>query len=185
MSLDFIIEDVESDEENEFDLDFGLDLVKEDPVQNVVVKHEAAIVYRPLPSYTKQPSSQEIPPINPQKKQVSYDDILSSMNMRVKDGKLELIQKQPGNQTSQSIYNSYFNDSYASPSLQQPQVKRPLTQQEARAIMMRRQIAIQNQRQRINQIKSKKLLFSDNNIHFSGGYVNRDMNKLFKFVGKR
>jgi hypothetical protein len=200
MEQDFIIEDVESDEEiqlnihennesNDYEYEFGIgnDLVQE---QNEVIRPSPAVQYRPLPTFSNNKftnTNQNNPPIVQQQKQppkkVSYDDILKSMNMRVNNGKLELLQKSQSNQNPQNMYNSYFNDGYNNQpqhqQQQQPEMqRRQLTPQEQRAIMIRRQIEMENQRRRISQIKSKKLLFSDNNIHFSGGIPRSGMNHL-------
>jgi len=179
----FIIEDVMSDYEDNFE--YQEDLAKDTFVPNPNQK--------PNPIIKQTPQRKPLP-----KKQMSYDDILQSMNMRVKDGKLELIQPTPkeanyapqvpyGRQTNQNsysyIHNKYFKDYQEQEEVSQMQM-RPLTPQERRILMIKRQIEIQNQRQRISEIKSKKLLFSTNNINISNWREPRDLNRLFKFVGK-
>lgn len=201
MNHTFIIEDVLSDEED--NQNFGesfnsesFDLVKEESVQNEILSPR--VQYRPLAPYSRQqqqqPVRQQLPPRHPPRNQISYDGILQSMNMRVKDGKLEMIQPVPEQvnyaaqipyqEQNNYIYNKYFQDYNKQQQQQQQGPSRPLTLQERRAIIIKRQIEIENQRRRISEIKSKKMLFSSSNINFSNGRQPRDMNRLFKFVGK-
>jgi hypothetical protein len=164
------------------DEDYMNNLVKD---ENVIEK-PINIQYRPLPAYSKQPIRQEIPPIHPPKNKISYDEILESMNMRVVNGKLEMIiptQKEAGEikkvypQQNSYIHNKYFKNS----ANQQERPLRPLTHEEYRALMIKRQIEIQ----RINLIKPKKLLFSTNHINISHVYREHNLNRLFRFVGKK
>ena len=192
----FIVEDVMSDDEDNNFTNEEFDLVKDESVQNEILPPRAQ--YRPLAPYSRQqqqpPVRQQLPPRHPPKNQISYDDILQSMNMRVKDGKLEMIQpvpqqanyapQVPYQEQNSYIYNKYFQDYTKQQNHQQQMPSRPLTPQERRALIIKRQIEIENQRRRISQIKSKKLLFSTNNINISYGRQPRDMNRLFKFVGK-
>ena len=195
-----VVEDVMSDDDNDNFSREEFDLVNDESVQNEILPPR--VQYRPLAPYSnqplrqqqQQPVRQEFPPRHPPKNQISYDDILQSMNMRVKDGKLEMIQpvpqqanyapQVPYQEQNSYIYNKYFQD-YAKQQNRQQQIpSRPLTPQERRALIIKRQIEIENQRRRISQIKSKKLLFSTDNINISYGRQPRDMNRLFKFVGK-
>ena len=162
---------------NENKKHWGNDLVKNDGVKNEVIRSNT--------SYPKQGQSRL-----QTKNRISYDDILKSMNMQMKDGKLEIIKKevnyspqvpyQNNPQQNSYIYNKYFSDQKYSN--EPPQ--RPLTQNERRILFIRRQVEIENQRQRIRQIKSKKLNFSSDNINISYGRQPHNMNRLFKFVGK-
>jgi len=189
----FIIEDVLSDEdENEYDnLEYQKDLVKDRSVTNEIMPKP--IIKQPQQHQQQQ---QQIRVRQSQKKEISYDDILKTMNMRVKDGKLELIEPTPkeanyqvqvpyGRQVNQNsyIHNKYFKDYQEQEEVSQIP-RRPLTPQEHRILMIKRQIEIQKQRQRISQIKSKKLLFSTDNINISNQGHSHDLNRLFKFVGK-
>lgn len=200
MNHTFIVEDVLSDEED--NQNFGesfdgesFDLVKDEPVQNEILSPR--VQYRPLAPYSRQqqqPVRQQLPPRHPPRNQISYDGILQSMNMRVKDGKLEMIQpvheqanyaaQVPYQEQNNYIYNKYFQDYNKQQQQQQQGPSRPLTLQERRAMFIKRQIEIENQRRRISEIKSKKMLFSSSNINFSNGRQPHDMNRLFKFVGK-
>lgn len=203
MNHTFIVEDVLSDEED--NQNFGesfdgesFDLVKDELVKNEILSPR--IQYRPLVPYSRQqqqqqqPVRQQLPPRHPPRNQISYDGILQSMNMRVKDGKLEMIQpvpeqvnyaaQVPYQEQNNYIYNKYFQDYNKQQQQQQQGPSRPLTLQERRAMFIKRQIEIENQRRRISEIKSKKMLFSSSNINFSNGRQPRDMNRLFKFVGK-
>ena len=136
------------------------------------------------------------------KNKISYDDILSSMNTVVIDGKLEFIrndrndklqnivenqpqqkkvtfsglqtqsqihtQKQNNYQSqinkSSYIYNKFFKD-YKEPSeqYQNEEPRRPLTKKEfIKQLIINKANAI-NERNRIAEIKSTKLLFNNNN----------------------
>ncbi len=185
-----IVEDVMSDEEETYNNERSyvdeFNLVKED-IQNEVQRPN--VQYRPMPPYHKQ---QPLPKIFP-KNQISYDDILHSMNMCVKDGKLERIQPVPqeanyapqipyqhNGQPNSYIYNKYFKN-YAQQQQQQQQIpSRHLTQEERRVLMIKRQIEIEEQRKRIREIKSTKLQFSDSNVNVSSVYRHKDLNRLFK-----
>jgi hypothetical protein len=143
----------------------------------------------------------------PQKKKVSYDDILSSLNMVVHNGVLQFanpIQSDQSNQSNQSkqsnqsnkvqkkqvtirepnssnyITNKYFKD-YKEPGVIEEPPK-PMTKEEYRQMLIQDYIKRQEAQRRIAQIKSKKLLFHTNNINISQNpnQMPRDMNKLFK-----
>jgi hypothetical protein len=131
--------------------------------------------------------------------QISYEDILSKMNMYVSDGKLHLIdrgeartmdepksqaqhqsQAQPmprsdyvGNEQQSYIYNKYFKNAFK----EEPTVRRPKTLAEYKQMLLADYI----QRERVKQIKSRKIMIpGSNNI----SYAHRppqDMNALFKF----
>jgi len=179
-----IVEDVLSDEENNNELS-EFDLVKEE-IKNEV--HQPNIQYRTMPPYHNFSQSQNIP-----KNRISYDDILQSMNMCVKDGKLEMIQPiaeqanyaaqipyQNNSQPNSYIYNKYFKN-YAKQSQEQSQGPVvPLTPQERRHMLIKRQIEIEQQRKRISEIKSTKLQFSDTKVNVSSVYRHRELNRLFK-----
>ena len=119
------------------------------------------------------------------KKKVSYDDILSSLNMVVHKGVLQFAkpvaaaaapkQQQQQQQQWQQQQTSYIHNKYFQPQQQQEEPRRPMTREEyirdynARIISQRR----------IAQIKSKKLLFDTQHINVSPSQNPRDMNKLF------
>jgi len=139
---------------------------------------------------------------NPQPK-ISYEDILSKMNMFVSDGKLHLMdnnpkgyqqisqkqQQQPIQQRQQQqqqqqsnipansyIYNKYFKDDF------KPEVTviKPKTLAEYKHLLILNLLEKQRQMQRIREIKSTKLIMPTSNIHFSGGQTG-NLNKLFNF----
>ena len=173
---------------------------------------------------------------NPKKKQISYDDILSSMNTVVIDGKLEFIKKdvlqnivannqrqypqqpqqrqqlrqqlrqpqyQPHQQPQEKkvtfnqpthtqldkssyIYNKYFKD-YKDPlQVKNEPPRRPLTKNELIKQLVINKVNAINERNRIAEIKSTKLLFNNNNnrnIVINSRYVpnHSGMNHLFRF----
>jgi hypothetical protein len=131
------------------------------------------------------------------KTQVTYEDILSKMNMYVSDGKLHLKEtsknaKQPMHSTSSTpitdsqmnqlqtipqhqnsyIYNKYFKNS----ANEEPIIRRPRTLSEYKHMIVMDKI----QNERIQQIKSRKLIMPTTNINISTNYPS-DLNKLFSF----
>jgi len=161
----------------------------------------------------------------PKKKQISYDDILSSMNTVVIDGKLEFIKKdvlqnivakqqqtqypqqarqpqqpqqqqqkkvtfnQPPPQLDKSsyIYNKFFKD-YKDPlQVQNEPPRRPMTKNELIKQLVINKVNAINERNRIAEIKSTKLLFNNNNnrnIVINSRYIPLNpngLNHLFNF----
>jgi len=151
------------------------------------------------------------------KKKISYDDILSSMNTVVIDGKLEFISKdklnnilennnqsqinpikkkvtfnQPQVQQPQVpqvnknsyIYNKFFKD-YKEPNQNQNEIpERPLTKKQLLKQIIVNRINAINERNRIAEIKSTKLLFNNNNnrnIIINSMQNPGALNHLFKF----
>lgn len=172
----------------------------------------------------------------PKKKQVTYDDILSSLNMTVVDGKLQIVrnsvlEKGKANVTEANInekvtasninsnVNSKANINYNQihqkfqqhrqqtpstnvsriQSLQTPyerqqqqyqleqEVPEPLTREQYKKMVMIQYLNNEAQKRRINEMKSKKMMFStisNNNINISSQRGNSaDLNRLFRFVG--
>lgn len=150
-----------------------------------------------------------------QKKRISYDDILSSMNTVVINGKLEFISKDKLNNTIENktpnngplkkkvsfnepqqpmqqvnknsyIYNKFFKD-YKDPDQYQYQdevPQRPLTKKELINQIITNRINDINQRNRIAQIKSTKLLFNNNDrrdIVINSTQNREPLNRLFRF----
>lgn len=150
------------------------------------------------------------------KKKISYDDILSSMNTVVIDGKLEFIKKdklneilenktqmsdpikkkvtfnqqqqspQPQVDKNSYIYNKFFKD-YKDPNQDQYQneiPQKPLTKKELINQIIINRIKEVNERNRISQIKSTKLLFNNNNRHdivINSTQNRQPLNRLFRF----
>ena len=174
----------------------------------------------------------------PKKKQVTYDDILSSLNMTVVDGKLQIVRNnvlekgkaninekspvsnvnskinskaninynqihqkfqqqqqqhsQPRNQTSstnvsriQSLQTPYERQQQQY-QLEQ-EVPEPLTREQYKKMVLIQYLNNEAQKRRINEMKSKKMMFStisNNNINISAQRGNSaDLNRLFRFVG--
>lgn len=117
------------------------------------------------------------------KKNVSYGDILTSLNMVVQNGVLQFAKKpvsQQKHQQQQPQYqqqqpqNSYIHNKYFQEQHQEPIPRRPMTREE----YIRDYNARLASQRRIAQIKSKKLLFDTQHIHISPSNP-RDMNRLF------
>ena len=111
-------------------------------------------------------------------KKVSYDDILSSLNMTVHKGVLQFANPttpppsvaSPHTPVQNSyIHNKYFKD-YLEPNAAPIQNKPP-----TRAEYLK---YLQNQQQ-IARVKSKKLLFNTEHIAVSQTQNLRDLNKMF------
>jgi hypothetical protein len=137
------------------------------------------------------------------KKAVSYEDILSKMNMYVSNGKLHLVDRNdfnkiaphanlnpsnpisnpsnpnPNNPISNpsNPNNSYIHNKYFKNTLTQNEsnVRKPQTLQEYKLMLLQDYI----QKQKIKQIKSTKLVMPTNNI--SMAYSQHNLDKLFTF----
>jgi hypothetical protein len=97
---------------------------------------------------------QEIENKTPKKRQISYDDLLSNMGFKLNNGKLELYNKKiQENQYTQSQYTQS----------QDTQIKQaqPMTKQQYKQLLRLQYIQNLKEKERINNIKSKKLLFSN------------------------
>ena len=160
------------------------------------------------------------------KKKIDYDDILSSLNMKVVNGVLQMTgnnnnnnnnyynspqQKQNNNYNYNNNKSVQIKQGYNTPNrtsknhhlpipIQMKPIQRPMTKQEA----IINYIKIQEERKRINEIKSKKLLFTTSNINISKPNMNVNTNskpvliqpnhlrqtpnnasnKFFRFIGK-
>jgi hypothetical protein len=144
---------------------------------------------------------------NTKKPKVSYDDILSSLNMVVNNGVLQFAKPTPQSQLKQEqskpqqkkqviireqsnihhqqqqtqqnnyITNKYFKDYQEKP--QEQIIEEPLTKEQYRQMVIQDYINRQQAQRRIAQIKSKKLLFNTHNINIAPNQMPRDMNKLF------
>lgn len=166
----------------------------------------------PKPEYEK---------IEPTKNQVSYDDILNSMNMVLINGRLHFVpsnksniqqnqqynqiqninNKNNHNQNNQNynhnqndfnnknnktnnnsyIYNKYFKN-FQEEEVQNDVPQEPLTPEEIKRNIIINRLKQIEQRKRIEQIKSKKLLFDTSNINISHQNNNPpNLNKLFRF----
>lgn len=100
-----------------------------------------------------------------EKKTISYEDILSSLNMKVIDGKLQYIDKnaKPISQVSNN----------------QPI---PLTREEYQRLVLENKKKRIESLRRVQQIKSTKMMFSNNNMHgISVSSTPANLNKLFNF----
>jgi len=88
------------------------------------------------------------------RKQISYDDLLSNMGFKLNNGKLELYNKKIQEQPQQN-YQSYR---YPHPEINQA---KPMTREEYKNLLRLQYVQNLKERERINNIKSKKLLFSN------------------------
>lgn len=117
-------------------------------------------------------------------KKISYEDILSKMNMFVSNGKLYLdADTNIGNTTNNNMTNSnntttnnsyIYNKYFKNETVEEPAIRKPKTVQEYKLMLLKDYL----QRQRIRQIKSTKLLIPTNNISMSN---NANFDRLFHF----
>lgn len=123
-------------------------------------------------------------PVGGQKKtqQIDYDDILASMNLCVKNGKLHTINSVPEEPIQQQNVPILLEDSSAN-LINQARAKRQLYR---RALWMQ-YLQREAQKKRIQEVKSKKLTFNNTNAHTQIGYgegSNSDLNKIFNFMSR-
>ena len=143
---------------------------------------------------------------DPKKKKINYNDILNSLNLVVnKSGVLQYIsttdnqepyydekqqyshqpQQQPNKgkplepQVKNShIYNKYFKD-YKDPNVEYiEEVKVPQTVEEYNRMLLEDRIRRIQERNRISQIKSTKLIFESNNTQINTGNIRVSKNNL-------
>ena len=148
--------------------------------------------YTDIPStnYWHQPPKENI-----KKKKVSFDDILTNMNLVVnQNGVLQFIGSSStqqfetpsyNNQQNQipldaslkhsHIYNKYFKD-YKDNTFKQIEPRTPKTIAEYNKMLLEDKITAMKQKQRISQIKSTKLLFTN------AGNINATNNNLRKMA---
>jgi hypothetical protein len=138
---------------------------------------------------------------DPKKKKINYNDILNSLNLVVnKSGVLQYIsttdsaeqhQQQQYSQQQQpkgkpldpqvknsQIYNKYFKD-YKDPNVEYiEEVKVPQTVEEYNRMILEDRIKRIQERNRIAQIKSTKLMFESNNTQINTGNIRVSKNNL-------
>jgi len=148
------------------------------------------------------------------KKKVTFDDILTNMNIVVnKQGVLQFMSSsQPNQYQNQSqnqyqnqyqnnfskqqiqesidpslkhsfIYNKYFKD-YIDPNLEKQGPRVPKTIEELKQMLIQDKIIAEQQRERISQIKSKKLMFTTNpnmNINLKNIVASKNNLKTMNF----
>jgi len=141
------------------------------------------------------------------RKQISYDDLLSNMGFKLNNGKLELYNKKidQNPNVNNSYQNLNVNNSYQNPNVNnsyqnlnnkqnnysksytnnlniQENIKetQPMTKRQYKRLLQLQYLQNMKERERINNIKSKKLLFSNpltiNNINQSISVPNKFFN---------
>jgi hypothetical protein len=169
--------------------------------------------------YWEQPSSENSKKIaKPKKKKVSFDDILSNMNLVVnQNGTLQHMSSNQesynqnieqqyqnqniNNQTQRQyqypiqvqkqepldpnvkhsyIYNKYFKD-YHDSNVSVPEIRVPKTMEEYKRMLLEDRIKAIEQRKRLSEIKSKKLLFTTNVSTQRGIPISNNSLKSMKF----
>jgi hypothetical protein len=96
------------------------------------------------------------------KRQVTYDDILSSLNMKVVDGKLQIVR----NTVAESIKTNNFDNLQQQMEKQQQQSKSmmvpetpPITREQYKQIQVANYLKAVQQQQHIRNVKSTKMKF--------------------------
>ena len=183
---------------------------KDIPENNVKIKVNKKGVHfeeniRPInQTIPKENAKMVRPKVSSVKPQISYEDIMSKMGMFVADGKLHLMDNNPqgyeqikqyqNNQQKNSqqqynqqknsqqknnnipqnsyIYNKFFKEELKP----QNEVRGPMTPQQYKRYVLENFI----QRQRIKEMKSRKLLMPTTNINMASGN-SANLNKLFNF----
>ena len=168
-----------------------------------------------LPKYWENQKTNEIPSKNlkSKKKKVSFDDILSNMNLVVnQNGTLQHMSSNPELNGTQSyynteqnqtnyyqnniqvnkqepldpnvkhsyIYNKYFKD-YHDVNVSGPEIRVPKTMEEYKRMLLEDRIKAIEQRKRISEIKSKKLLFTTNMSSQRGILISNNNLRSMKF----
>jgi len=201
--MELNIKELEYDEDNDFNYEQEPTQISfEDiPENNIKIKvNKKGVQFNEPIKPINQPIPRENakmvrPKIQNKQPQISYEDIMAKMGMFVANGKLHLMdnnpqgyqqikniqQQQQQKQQQQSntnipqnsyIYNKYFKEELHP----QNEIRRPMTVHEYKRKVLENFM----QRQRINQIKSRKLLMPTENINMSA--VNSaNLNKLFRF----
>jgi len=138
----------------------------------------------------------------PQRKKISYDDLLSNMGIKLINGKLELYNKNLMGQNSYPSKNPYKNandyyykmnrtnqnniiqrEPFQNPNYQQQQ-QQPLSKEQYKQYLRFQYFKQQKEREQINQIKSKKIQFTNPNA-YSQIRGNAPNLKFFRFVGQK
>jgi hypothetical protein len=146
------------------------------------------------------------------KSNITYNDILSSLNLVVNENgvlqymkpKTNIEEIQPQNQTyttpkflqkkeesikiskiepelkHSAIYNKYFKNYKEEPTYHTQEVK-PLTIQEYNKMVLHNRIKKIQEQKRISRIKSKKMLFINENNSTSTYRTPNNLNRLFKY----
>ena len=102
---------------------------------------------------------QEIENKTQKKRQISYDDLLSNMGFKLNNGKLELYNKKI--QENQYTQSQYTQSQYTQNQDTQIKQAQPMTKQQYKQLLRLQYIQNLKEKERINNIKSKKLLFSN------------------------
>jgi hypothetical protein len=97
---------------------------------------------------------QEIENKSPKKRQISYDDLLSNMGFKLNNGKLELYNKRI-DYIEQNNKNNKINQE------NKIQEAQPMTKEQYKRLLRLQYIHRLKEKERINNIKSTKLLFSN------------------------
>jgi hypothetical protein len=170
VELDEDIEDVEDVEIVEDNIFYRTVNKPQVPSKPLITRQ----IPKPVPN---KPSAMQIE--KPEKKNISYDDILSSLNMTIVNGKLQIKRADSqalAQQAQKQIHKQQMNPS--------PPPK-PLTREEYKEQLARQYLQKQTDLRKLQESKSKKLMFSNAEISVSPLTMNQNTNHLFKFIGSK
>ena len=181
--------DYEHEPSENFEID-DVDILESDVVEEESYERDYSNNQNFIP-FKQQPPQQQ------QQKSITYDDILSSLNMKVVNGKLHMIQPQQQYRQQiqqQQMQQQYQQQQYRQQLLQQQysqnihqipviEEQQPISPLEYRRRVFLNLLQKRTDLKRLNQIKSKKLLFPQSNINISQQPF-RNNNIGFRFVGK-
>ena len=130
-------------------------------------------------------------------RKITYDDILSSLNMQVVNGKLQIVrnvaaeniktnqeqpyQRQQQQQQQQQPYQR--QQQQQQPYQRQQEDSIPLTKEQYKRMVAINYMRRLQQQRHIQQVKSTKLRYSASNVQVSPGAFQPALNKLFALKG--
>lgn len=171
---------VELDEDVE-DVGYVVDNIFYETVNKPTVPSKPLITRQIPKSVPNKPSAMQIE--KPEKKNISYDDILSSLNMTIVNGKLQ-IKRADSQALAQQAQIKMENQKQQQKQMN-PVPSKPLTKEEYRAQLARQYLEKQTDLRKLQESKSKKLMFSNADISVSPLTMNQNTNHLFKFIGSK
>jgi small-conductance mechanosensitive channel len=121
----------------------------------------------------------------PEKKNISYDDILSSLNMTIVNGKLQIKRADSQALAQETQIKMEKQKQIHKQQQMNPLPSKPLTREEYRAQLARQYLQKQSDIIKLQESKSKKLMFSNAEISVSPLTMNQNTNHFFKFIGSK
>jgi hypothetical protein len=157
--------------------------------ENKVIVNKLPVIgsFHTIQNVKKTPAAMAVPksvqfntPNNqPEKTIKTYDSILQNMGMCVVNGKLQLYNTEVNNTQYDNNQQKHGQQTHI-----QQDTRKPLTKEEYKQSLYLEIARRRNEQIRINQFKSKKLLFNNPSVNIiSSAHSKPVKNVLFKFVG--